>query len=188
MDIKFAETNFKYVIFSMDCEGDTEKVLRLYNLFTEGGMKRPQPLVGCYDGTVEAAWITTTAALDAIGQSWQEHLIGDQESVLLVSGCNKQYAELLYLADGRREPLGSLTQVTREAAQQEDAWTYNPQTSQWFVCRHENPDREAPADKDARALWAAIDAVLESEPYSGELDLAMSALRKVRGTMKPKWL
>lgn len=126
-----------------------------------------------------------------------EKLVGErvlpvegQESFLYVTSCNKQYATLRY-ADGRTEALGSLHSVTKEEAHASPAFTFDPLTNTYWVTKPGNPDKEAPADRDARELWAAIDAVLDTYvfiPLGGYPSQELADLAAVRDKQRPKWL
>jgi hypothetical protein len=187
------ETGFKYVIFSITGNSNVFKVIELNAAFATLGFKRPTHCCGAYKGQPEYSWITTTAALDALWESpFGASLLGEQESFLLFSECNKQYAELFYPdasnspTGQQRVPMGSMVCVSREEALRAEAWTYRPDTRNFYVCRKENPDRECMADRQQRELWAAIDGVLDNGPMSLASDLAR--LRAARASMKPRWL
>jgi len=123
----------------------------------------------------------------------------NQESVLVVSECNKQYATLRFLEDGKfagrpDKYLGCMKRVTEKEAKAQQAWTYKPTTGEWFIVV-DNSQSEAPAERDARELWAAIDGVLNGwaevediVDVGGTMGPRVDALLAVRDKKKPRWL
>lgn len=83
--------------------------------------------------TVEAGW----------------SFMDDQESILLVTKCNKQYATLFFnpVLDRPNLALGSLCEVPEDEALASGSYTYREDIDCYFVCKHENPDR-VPQEQD----------------------------------------
>ena len=131
------------VIFSID-DTSVKGLLRFdYWCRDVGVFFNRTPLLGCYKGEQEPAFITSLASFDKTFR-WSGFL-ANQESVLHVTGCNKMYAELEALwhntFDGeKRKSLGPMQQVSMDVAKSHDAWTYRPDKNQWFICAHGNPD------------------------------------------------
>lgn len=98
-----------------------------------------KPLVGCYKGKQEPSFLIEKAKFDRIIRD--SGFVDGQESILIVSGCNKAYATLEFL-DGVTpdESLGSMCNVSEDAAMTYDAWTFRPDINRWYICAHENPD------------------------------------------------
>ena len=117
--------------------------------------------------------------------------IAKQESVLVVTGCNKQYATLKFLNDGAYDvltpdiPLGCLKAVSQATALACPEWTYDPTFDRYFVTVP-NSQSESPHDRDQRELWGVIDELLDES--NGLSDGAIDRLINIRNRMKPKWL
>jgi hypothetical protein len=79
----------------------------------------------------------------------------NQDCVLEVSDCNKAYAVLVY-ADGRREGIGSLKNVTADEAMQCKGWTYRPDLGMYWTTVEGNPDGCPPPQgwPENRAMFA----------------------------------
>ena len=94
--------------------------------------------IGSYKGKLEISFILNERDFNKLvrGKWWIEN----QESVLEVTQCNKSYATLVYLADGARESIGSLKNVSGVEAMQNDAWTYRPDLDQYWISVEGNPD------------------------------------------------
>lgn len=102
------------------------------------GERHIKALLGSYNGGQEVSFIM---AQDMFDLHVRDTLFLDsQESVLHVTGCNKAYAVLEYLADGRREGLGSMCEVDREIAETYPSWTFRPDLNRWYICAKINPD------------------------------------------------
>ena len=110
--------------------------------------------------------------------------IYEQESFLYVTSCNKQYATL-HFADPLKAPeaCGCLKDVSAEEARKAPAYTYDPEYDRFFITVA-NSQSEAPAERDARELWAAIDAVLTTYGCG----VSLNKLASARDKQKPKWL
>ncbi len=138
----------------------------------------------------EMCFLISETDFDACSYYLYEYIKG-QESVLYVTECNKQYATLHY-RDYRRDPehLGCFKDVGQVEAEANGEYTYDAATGRYFICVP-NGQSEAPAERDARELWAAIEAVLEQngdEVSCDQYDRTMRRLQDVCDTQKPKWL
>lgn len=130
----------KYVIFSIDEQDDDDEVAWFITWFrqvsTQGNLV---PMLGCYEGSEERSFMCLYSSFNrhVRGSAWIEW----QESILLVSECNKMYARLEYL-DGRDDVgLGSMHEVSEEEAKASDNWTYSPSRKIYWVAKKGNPDR-----------------------------------------------
>ena len=177
------------VIFSIDGEENLRTVKRFQDFMADKDIEFKM-LSGSYEGRGENAWLVNEDGFEAI---WKEGWVYNQESVLEVSSCNKQYATLRYLSGASTEALGSLCEVSEEEALAQDSWTYDRGTDVYYVCKKENPDRESQSARDQRELWTAVSDVLllwenfDSALYS-DVDAAMDALASVAHKQKPKWI
>lgn len=132
----------KYVIFSIDNVNDTHAMAKfMRHMDTQRAMGKMSGnmvhCIGSYKGEIEPSFLMRF-------DDFQEHVIGrgfveNQESILRVSECNKQYAELVY-ADQSRESIGSLKSVSKDEAMKHDAWTYRPDLNIYWVAVQGNPD------------------------------------------------
>lgn len=133
----------KFVIFSIDNVNDLHslaKFTRYLDTRRSMGELRGNVIIctGSYKGQLETSFLMRRDDFD-------EHIrnsvyIANQESILRVSECNKQYATLEYLKDGRDEFIGSLKSVPKDEALMHDAWTYRPDINQYWVSVDGNPD------------------------------------------------
>lgn len=178
------------IIFALDSNVNIMAAALMYNL----GAK---PIIGRYRYRKDAS-------LDAYAQeqSWllpldlfEEHVLGtdmieDQESVLQVSGCNKQYAHLRFLKDGvysgLTEHLGCLKAVPQAEAISNGEWSYDIQMERYFIVV-KNSQSEAPAEREQRELWAAIDNFLSAHHRGVQLWPYIEELEKVQ-RFRPKHL
>jgi hypothetical protein len=94
--------------------------------------------IGSYKGALEVSFIMLTSDFETYVKPYG--FVDNQESVLRVSECNKQYADLEF-SDGSRKNVGSLRDVTKEEALAQEAWTYRPDTQQYWITVEGNPDR-----------------------------------------------
>lgn len=156
-----------------------------------------KPIIGRYR-------YRTDLNLDAFAQeqSWllpldlfEEHVLGtdmieDQESVLQVSGCNKQYAHLRFLSEGNysglTEHVGCLKAVPQAEAIDNEEWSYDIQQGRYFIAV-KNSQSEAPAERDQRELWAAIDNLVSAHHRGAHLWPYIAELEKVQ-RLRPKHL
>ena len=93
--------------------------------------------IGSYKGKLELSFIVS-------GSDYAAHIansrwIKDQECVLEVTECNKQYATLIY-GNGEKVGIGSLKSVDKDAALSQEAWTYRPDVDQYWISVAGNPD------------------------------------------------
>lgn len=163
------KSNLAYVILSVDSTA-------LISIFFTQWISRlgysPEVGRGCYKGKVETVFmVRRTHLLTYLAM----HPVGvflpfeDQESILLVSECNKAYAQLLYLEDGRVEGLGSMVQVTSAEAATAEAWTQR--NGLYWIAKRENPDKVQPpngwiSDERRKDLTSVV-ASLRSDHFAG---------------------
>ena len=130
-----------YTLFTIDFEHNPLR-MNVFNNFLRQCEKTSDgnfvPIIGCYKGKLENAFICTQSDFNRFIRG-TVYIVG-QESVLHIASGNKQEAHLEYLADGRRESLGSMHQVTREEAMASDGWTYRPDLDIYWVAKKGNPD------------------------------------------------
>lgn len=140
----------RYTIFSIDREYD-EDVREAFEVFFEdtvGTVSRLVRCVGSYKGILETSWICSTN--DFNNFIWGTKWVANQESVLLVSACNKQYASLMFSDFSKKDAsvdtlsLGSLKSVDAEEAMKHDAWTYRPDLGIYWIAVKGNPDTVPP--------------------------------------------
>ena len=120
-----------YIVFS----GEPS---RIRNFFASNPDIGARELVGCYKGTRERSYIcnaTHFAALQ-IGR-----VLYGEESVLVlgpINGAGGTRPATLHFLDAECIPvsLGYFVEVSREEAQREEAWTYDPDSGKFYVCRH----------------------------------------------------
>ena len=134
----------KYTIFSIDGVTEVHALAKfMRHIDTQRVMGKMEgemvQLIGSYKGALELSFILLT-------EDFEKHVkpygfVSNQESVLLVSECNKQYADLLYLQDGHREALGSLKDVSKDEAMKHDGWSYRPDLGTYWITVKGNPDR-----------------------------------------------
>ena len=161
----------KYVIFSIDNQHDAFWRGVLAGMF-KGAKGNLIPCVGSYAGETEFSWLCLREDFDNLIAGTD--LIAEQESIMAISECNKQYARLEFL-DGERDNvgLGSLKSVGKEEAMQHSGWTYRPDINIYWVAVKGNPDTVPPAngwlsDQQVKALHAAnnlIETIAERSGY-----------------------
>ena len=126
----------KYTIFSVDC--DRADAFLAFDIGEAGSTLKGNIIEcwGCYKGQREFSFIVLT-------EDFEKHIrhqfCRNQESFLRISECNKQYARLDY-ADGRTAFLGSVRRVPEEVARSQDAWTYRPDTNEYWITVQGNPE------------------------------------------------
>lgn len=144
----------KYTIFSIDDEQDASTRIGFRLMFAMSDARGN--LIECrgsYKGKTENAFMCRSDDFDAF--VWGTGWVDEQESVLRVSECNKQYARLDYadfsnpVVDEhnpvRSEGIGSLKSVSEEEAMQHAAWTYRPDLNIYWIAVEGNPDHTPPA-------------------------------------------
>lgn len=100
------------------------------------------PTIGRYKGITEYGWLLPVSTLRKLLKHHAVFFAG-QESVLLVSECNKQYATLFFF-DGRPdESLGSLKETPEKDVGGQD-YTFEPLLNRYFVTTKDNPDGVPP--------------------------------------------
>lgn len=190
------ETGFKYVIFSITHHSNLFRVMEMNALFDALGYSKPVRCIGSYKGECENSFLTTTEALDAVAQApgFFKQELYSQESYLLISECNKQYAALFFQHDGRfgdaqLHPIGSLHAVPMAEAKKSDAWTYRTDTGQFYVAKKENPDRVPPPQG-----WPSAERIQQITLYCDVLDVQfgkpfkMEDMHEIRDFLKEQYL
>ena len=114
----------KYVIFSIDNVSDVRTLAKfLHHMDVQKAMMYMQGnLVMChgsYKGQIETSFICHRTDFDKLVEPYG--FVSNQESILRVSECNKQYATLEYLPTRRLESIGSLKSVSKKEAMKQDA-------------------------------------------------------------------
>ena len=163
------------VIFSIDGEEIAETREEFYRYLSRRGVSAV-PAVGCYKGAREFAWVMAKPQFDAAIRA--SVFVVEQESVMLVTSCNKMYATLEYLdsdegCGNRLEFLGSMHEVSPEEAEASDAWTYRADMDVYWVAKG-NPDRGGAVDRyntyadHAPAMFNALQMIAAgiSDPVS----------------------
>ncbi len=133
----------RYTIFSIDNVHDTHSLAKFTrHIDTAKAMGKLKgsmvQCIGSYKGELELSFLMNTSDFEANVRPYG--FIDHQESILQVSECNKQYADLMF-ADGTRQSIGSLQDVTKEQAMASEAWTYRPDLNKYWVAVEGNPDR-----------------------------------------------
>lgn len=141
------------VIFTPDNQGPYALAL-LRSLFIGHPQRTGHliPVIGAYNGKAEFGFIANYA--DFINIIMDGGFVGEQESVLTVTACNKQYATLwfndgqgkFFTRESGTKALGSLKQVSKTVALDNSAWTFRPDINAWFITAHDNPDRVPPQE------------------------------------------
>lgn len=129
----------KYVIFSIDgCDDPL-----ICNQFLNRVTHHPErvnniiPLIGMYSGVRERSFMMEREDfLNCVPVTYYYN----QESILWVTECNKQYATLEY-SDGTAEGIGCIRCVSEAEALAADGWTYRPDLDKFYIAVDGNPDR-----------------------------------------------
>lgn len=124
------------VIFSIDKAHDLHtqaKFLRyLDTLRAMGGLRGyVASCVGSYNGDIERSYMMPL--VDFNNHVRDSGYVDNQESFLRVPGDVRQPCVLEY-QDRQVEVLGPMYQVSKDKAQEYDAWTYVEATGHYFVC------------------------------------------------------
>lgn len=97
-----------------------------------------KPLYGCYEGKTERSFIMNWTHKDFILEFTKQ-----EESILLLGpmqnlggGKMLRPATLRWLTAYHEENLGYFTEVGKEHALAERAWTFDPSTGKYWVCKH----------------------------------------------------
>jgi hypothetical protein len=127
-----------YVIFSIDNVANVHTLAQFsHHLDMKRAMQKLKGNVvlsiGSYKGTMEQSFILLREDFDAVVRDSQ--WIKDQESILHIEDGNagKVYGELEFLADGSRQYLGQVSEVSQDEAMQHDGWTYRPDLNKYFI-------------------------------------------------------
>jgi len=127
-----------YVIFSVDNVQDVRTLAQFsHHLDMKRAMQKTKDSVktciGSYKGVMEQSFIMSRGDFDLVvrGTKWVEN----QESILHIEDGNagKVYGELEFLADGSRQYLGQVSEVSQDEAMQHDGWTYRPDLNKYFI-------------------------------------------------------
>lgn len=163
--------NMKWVIFSIDPTSGTD-VRSFMRLFTQADKPPPTRCTGVYKGTYEASFLCQYSDLRSVildrhhGTLWMKN----QESILLVSGCNKSYAKLVF-RDGSTKGMGSLKNVSAEVAILNGDYTYVHSTDKYYICRDGNPDGIPPPQG-----WPSAETTEAIKRYISAIDAGCDAL------------
>ena len=184
------------VIFAVDDDARIFAEAFLHNI-------NAKPLTGAYkmretgENVYEESWLLPKDVFEA--KVLGSPIIRDQESVLIVSGCNKQYATLRYMIDGEYacwtedEYLGCLKEVSQREAIEAGEYTFDRGTGRYFITV-DTSQSESPHERDQRELWDAIAGLLDvididlNSNFSEELLDCADRLWFARDKMRPKWL
>jgi len=133
----------KYTIFSIDNVSDLHsmaKFLRHVDTLRAMSQLRGNMIqcIGSYKGELEVSFMCRSDDFEAY--ILNSGYVDNQESILRVSECNKQYAELYFLAEQGRVSIGSLKSVDKATAMGHDAWTYRPDLNTYWIAVDGNPD------------------------------------------------
>lgn len=177
------------IIFSIT--GQCEALVRanFYEECASAGII-PYPLYGVYKDEYEFSWALTYEDFLKVPLRF----LAGQESVLAVTKCNKQYATLFFLEDGkitqqsRTAALGSMVQVSGEEAVANGDYTLDPKLGIFFVAKKENPDRMSRADREATDLWNAIDGLILAHFAGENLWGTLQVLINEHKKQRPPWL
>lgn len=122
----------QFVIFAVDKGSDDILTAALY--LHEIGFKE---LEGSYKGERETSYIVNARNWERIRSFWP---IENQESILhLGPFLNGGREATLYYASSlhdqsNEQPLGTFRQTTKEYALKQDAWTFDPSETAYFIC------------------------------------------------------
>lgn len=172
--------------FIIALDGDKPQAVYLLQAFM-GNMAANRvnviPLLGMYRGVGECSFLVAEEDMD----TWKPWC-ANRESWLVVSRCNKQYANLYFPATGHTEALGCMMDVTAERAAKERNWTYCPSREVYWITGPESQHTSV-AERQERELWAAIDRVVRAacDPAMNTAQ-ALAALKDVRLEQRPKHL
>lgn len=122
-------TGNRYFIYCVGQSIIKQKAFMAFAYHADIGAK---PLFGYYKGQPENSYISNMKHFDQI-EPWLEA----EESILLIGECNSDNqpkATLKYLKNGHLEMLGHLRIVSKAVALTHDSWTYDPFSSNYYVC------------------------------------------------------
>lgn len=133
----------KYTIFSIDNPNDWHtmaKFMRHVDSLRALSKLKGEVIqcVGMWEGRLEPSFLCRTDDFEdhVRSKGWCDN----QEAVLQVSECNKQYAQFLWLETGHTEFAGSLKSVSKDTALKENGFTYRPDLDTYWVLVSGNPD------------------------------------------------
>lgn len=126
-----------YIIFAVS---DDIAVNKAFMGYCAGKGISIKPLLGSYKGKTEQSYIANYKALGALLNSgW----LKGQESILVLGACNardQRPASLHYLTRAGddlkplADDLGLFQSVSRGEALAQEAWTYDPDLKEYFIC------------------------------------------------------
>lgn len=88
-------------------------------------------LVGSYKGVTEDSYIVD-CHLISIDKACHWGLEHNQETILFLD--NQRNAFLVDCKTAKPKPIGEFVGVSKQQAMAGDSWTYNPDTSQYYIC------------------------------------------------------
>lgn len=91
-------------------------------------------LLGRYKGENETSFIIEHSNLDRVKQAG---FLNQQESILILSaaGSGPRTAKIVYLKDEAEMSAGLFVPITKQEADAEDGWTYEPFSNTFFTIR-----------------------------------------------------
>lgn len=123
-----------FIIFSINQEGESESDNR--NTHSAYALTFPtiglpfKSLLGCYKGTCEESFLVADNSKNrafVLGIARRHN----QQSILIVDA--DRYAELLYLNLNTSQPIGKFVAVSKSHALQQDNWTFDPETENFYT-------------------------------------------------------
>lgn len=182
----------KYTIFSID-HNDSDQVRSNFRAYFSscGATGMLIDCLGCYKGKQEYSFICLSNDFDAF--VWATGWVDNQESVLRVSECNKQYAVLEYaqfdnpIVDypSNKVHIGSLKSVSKAEALRHDGWTYRPDIDVYFITVKGNPDSVPCEDRRRAEQTLKMDHAMMEVQHLLFGKLNTSQLRVIRGVFEP---
>lgn len=118
--------------FFIYCVGQSIPVINAFKATMAQAGIPVKPLMGKYKGKPEYSFISRMADYPTIAP-W----LDEEESILYLhdyDSRDRPRATLRFLKEGRDEDLGRLVPVSRLVAVDLDAYTFDPQQNQYFIC------------------------------------------------------
>jgi hypothetical protein len=119
--------------FFVFCVGQSIPVINAFKTAMAHAGIIVKPLMGMYKGTPEYSFLASMLDYRKI-EPW----LNEEESILHIHSFNSDgvpKATLLYLKEGREEPVGRMYPVRKHEALQHDSWSYDPWYNNYFVCK-----------------------------------------------------
>lgn len=132
MSIHTHSTSETYFIY---CVGQSIPVINAFKAAMAHAGITAKPLLGRYKGNSEFSFISCFSSFSMIAP-W----LNQEESILCIHSFDardRPKATLRYLENGKQYDLGRLMPVPRELALREDAYTFDPTSNSYFICRSE---------------------------------------------------